>query len=432
MSRIHEDSPTAILPQFALWDMPGTQEMVNEDRAHIIRPISTYSVSTPIRFEIRPPIDEYTLLNESDLAVKLKVTISHKTEKYEANTNTTPHWGKITPVKNLLHSMFRYVSVSMNGKQINLSPSVYAYRAYMETLLGYSKDAKTGYLDSIPWKDSSLLVRGITSSDKRDSVIDLEGQLHLDLAFQEKAILGGTPLTIELIPQPPEFYFKCEDNYKVNVEILDIYFRCMRLQAVPAVVEAHNETLQRAMARYAFTRTELRHRTIPANVNDYTLDNIFSGILPRRLFIAFVSNNAFNGVGRENPFEFKPFNVSFLATYLNGKQVPSQAFTPCFDTHLYAREFRALYKALNQTGTDSFYCDNRGEWAKSPIYGINYAADLSNGGSFSSHVNTRKTGQLSIHVKFKTQNTDPIVAIFFSETDSCLEIDTVRNVFVDY
>jgi hypothetical protein len=430
MSRIHEDSPTAVLPQFSLWELPGTQEMVTEDRIHVIRPVSTFSANTPIRFDVRPPLDEYTLLNESDLYCKLKVTVSHA--KQNLTGNMKEHFQKVKPVKNLLHSMFKFVQLSINGRQINLSPSIYSYKSYLETYLGYTDVAKAGYLDSIPWNDPDILVRGMETETSKSSVIDLEGQLSLDLGYQEKAILGGCPFTIELIPHQPTFYLKCEKDYQVEVEIMDIYFRCQRLQVVQGVVDGHNEGLKNKMARYSFSRNEIIHRTIPAKVNDFTLDHVFNGVLPRRVFVCFVTNDQFNGIGKENPFAFKQCGVSFLASYLNGKQVPSIPFTPDFDNHLVVREFRSIYKGLNQTGTDTFYAKSRKQWEEEPIFCINYACDLSNGGSFSSHVNTRKIGSLSFHVKFKKENDDPIVALFFSETDSCLEIDLLRNAYPDY
>lgn len=425
MSRVHQDSPTAILPQYSLWEIPGTQDTVIEDRCVIVRPISTFSSSTPTRFEIRPPIDEYILLNESELYLQLKVTLKHSTADVKKKD-----WENITPVPNLLHSMFKFVSLAINGRQTNMSPSIYSYRAYMETFLGFTDDAKKGQLDSIGWSNTkTLLTDGVSKHKESESVVDLLGQLHLDLTFQEKVILGGTPLTLELIPHDPSFYFKGDKGYSVEVEFQDVYFRCQRLLTSPEVVHAHNQTLAAHMAIYPYTRTEVKHRTIPANVNDYILDNMFTGILPRRIFIAFVSNNAFNGIGNESPFNFKSFGVNFLASYVNGKQVPTIPFTPDFDNNQTVKEFRALYKALNQTGTDAHYTANRQQWRETPIYGINYAVDLSNGGSFSSHVNVRAQGQLSLHVKFKTKNADPIVCIVLSETDSCFEIDSVRNVY---
>ena len=41
-----------------------------------------------------------------------------------------------------LHSLFREVSVEMNGKSVCEPNSLYPYRAYLETLLNYSKETQ--------------------------------------------------------------------------------------------------------------------------------------------------------------------------------------------------------------------------------------------------------------------------------------------------
>lgn len=402
--------------------------MVEDDRTVIIRPISTFTSSTPTRFEMRPPYDEYMLLNESDLYLKIKFTLKHATEKI-----TREAWKKITVAPHLMHSMFRFVNLIINGRQVNISPSLYPYRSYLDAHLGFTEKTKSGFLSSVACENGlEMIMDGTTEAKPETSVIELQGMLHLDLSFQEKAIFGGTPVTIELIPHDPSFYLRGSSGYSVEVSFEDTYFKCERLKVVPAVADGHDAAVKQHMTRYPFTRTEVRHRTIPANVNDFQMDNIFSGLLPRRLIIGFVSNNTFNGIGDGTPFDFKDYGVNFLTTYVNGRQIPNLPFTPDFDAKLTTREFHGLYKALNQTGSDSYYSKSLKEWRQCPLYGINYAVDLSNGGSMSSHVNKRQIGQLGIHVKFKTKNADPIVCVVMSETDCCLEIDELRQAHIDY
>ena len=80
MSRIHRASSTALLPQFSLWDLPDTQESVAKDVPNEIRPIATFSSSTPLRFEVRSPENEFMQFNESHLWLKMKITLSHPTK----------------------------------------------------------------------------------------------------------------------------------------------------------------------------------------------------------------------------------------------------------------------------------------------------------------------------------------------------------------
>ena len=52
-------------------------------------------------------------------------------------------------------------------------------------------------------------------------------------------------------------------------------------------------------------------------------ENLFLGQLPKRVVIGLVNNIAFSGNEAENPFNFKHFDIDFLALYVDGLQVPS-------------------------------------------------------------------------------------------------------------
>ncbi|XP_055714779.1 uncharacterized protein F54H12.2-like, partial [Phlebotomus papatasi] len=54
-------------------------------------------------------------------------------------------------VNNILHSMIRSVSVSLNGKTISQNEGDYHYRSYFETLLTYGKGAKDTFLRNSGW-----------------------------------------------------------------------------------------------------------------------------------------------------------------------------------------------------------------------------------------------------------------------------------------
>ena len=66
-------------------------------------------------------------------------------------------------VKNLLHSMFISLSVSLNGKPVTLHDTSYHYKAYFEKLLNYGSDASGRHLVSSTWYlDSSRVLKGNT------------------------------------------------------------------------------------------------------------------------------------------------------------------------------------------------------------------------------------------------------------------------------
>ena len=430
MARIHNASNVALLPQLALWDIPDTQESIMKDVEYEIRPISTFSSTTPLRFEVRSPENEYMLFNESHLWLKMKITLSHATKKVVG-----ADWASVTPVNNMFHSIFKHVSLLINNREVTVTPSLYAYRSFIENYLAFADSAKKGRLAAVGWNDDEAgrrkMITDCVVDDPAVAIVDFEGMLNLDLSFQEKAIPGGTHIVLEILPNSPSFYLNTANDFTVKVEFLDTAWYVHKAQVSPAAADGLRYGFTKSPARYAITRCDVRHTTIPANVFDYTLENVVMGNLPRRVFLGFVSSNAFNGTTKD-PFSFQHFNVNYVAAFIDGTPYPLRPFTPDFKRNNYVREFRALYRALNQTGTETYLTIDRPAFKNKPLFAFNFAPDLSNGGSFSSHLNLRTQGHLRIQLKFAEKLPESIVAVLYCEFDSCLEIDDMRNVHIDY
>ena len=342
-------------------------------------------------------------------------------------------WAHVTPVNNMFHSMFKHVSLMINNREVTVTPSLYAYRAYIENYLAFAQSAKKGRLSAVGWCDSEGKRRKIISDGVVDnpavSIVDFEGMLNLDLTFQEKAIPGLTHVVLELLPHQPNFYLKTTGDFVVKVDFLDTNWTVHKSQVTPQLLSGLNYGLSKAPARYAITRADVRHTTIPANVLDYSLDNIVIGVLPRRVFLGLVSNDAFNGQTTD-PFRFQHYNVNFVSAFIDGTPYPQRPFTPDFKQNTFVREFRALYRALNQTGTETYLDIDRDEFKERPLFAFNFAPDLSNGPSLSSHVNLRQQGHLRIQLKFAEKLPESVVAILYCEFDSIIEIDELRNLHI--
>jgi hypothetical protein len=262
-----------------------------------------------------------------------------------------------------------------------------------------------------------------------------EGILHSDLTFQEKAIIGGTHMTFELLPAKPSFYFNVDDgDYTVAVTFEDISLFIHRFQVTPELERAHRHAIERAPLRYPITRTQIYNVQIAKDVHQALLDNVITGQLPRRIFFGLVDHDA-HGTGNvsKDPFTFKNFDLNFIACYVGGTQVPCRAFQPDFEANRYTREYRSLYRALNQTGTDTYLTLAKKDWKDNKcLFGFNFAPDCSNGAGGSEHVNLKEYGALRIHLKFKKALPNGVTLVLFAEFDNCIEIDSLGNVIVDY
>jgi len=342
--------------------------------------------------------------------------------------------------------MFRQVDVEIDGKQITTSPQTYAYKSRFEHDLGFTADAKKSHLTAagayndtnekkdFPEERSKILKPESVATDGSGKFIELMGKLHLDLAFQPRAIVGGVKLIITLIPQDPKFYLLLKDDTivpKVIFENASLFLHRSKV-SIP-VVEAHNLALTKTTAKYPMSRSLVKAFNVNSGSNDITIDNAISGQLPRRVFLAMVSNDAFNGNFIKNPFRFQHFNLNYLAFYIDGTQYPQTAMKPDFVNNLFVREYLSLFEASNQINTDSTIDWSLNEWANgNTIFGCNFAPDLSDDCNRMGYVNSIRKGSMRIDLKFSTSLTETITVLLYSEFDNLLEINNERTVITDY
>ena len=157
------------------------------------RPINTLAEGSPIEFEIPGASEEYLDLGNSMSYVRMKVV--------KPNGNNLADADKVGPVNAFLHSLFSQVEISLNGTPVTTASDMYAYRAYIETLLSYGSDAKKSQLTGCLFRKDKA-----GEFDKLDATnpemewrksfihgsrsVDMIGRIHADLFFRDRYILN--------------------------------------------------------------------------------------------------------------------------------------------------------------------------------------------------------------------------------------------------
>jgi hypothetical protein len=442
MKTIHESSNITPHPDFDLFGVPSTQWTVERNIQTEHRPISIIDSRSIIQFVVDSPMDEYIQLRDSMIKVKLKINI----KKTDNSNVTEADWKKIAPVNYLLQSLFSNVQVEIGGKPITMTPHTYAYKSYFDAILNFTNDARktflsaSGFYDDIDSKNKftetqSQLIRPseiVTTGD--GETIELVGKLHLDLFFQPRALIGGVNLKIYLVPNDPKFYLITSDDTIVpTVKFEDVTLFMNRSKIAYPVVSAHANALTKGTAKYPICRGIVKAFNLSSGTSDAAIDNAIFGTLPRRIFIALVSNETFTGSLKKNPYKFEQYGLNYLAVHIDGQQYPVKPFTPDFDKKQFAREYLGLFESLNQLTTDSTITLNKQQWANgNTIYGFNFAPDLSDDCSKMGFANPIKSGALKLELKFKEALKETISVIMYCEYDSLIEVDINREVHTDY
>ena len=163
------------------------------------------------------------------------------------------------------------------------------------------------------------------------------------------------------------------------------------------------------------------------------IDNAVVGQIPRRIFIAFVDNEGFNGELKKYLYDFKHYDVKFIACYVNGEQYPTKALQPDWTNNSYTREYLELYRSANQMITEPRLVITKNQFAGSfAIFGINLSGDQSDGYTSSGHVDPIKYGNLRLEVHFKTKLPRTVSVIMYAGYDSLLQINEHGSILTDY
>ena len=333
MALLHEKSCQCTTSQLDLFAVLPTQTSILSGTWDEYHPISNLLDGSPIEFHVAGTPEEYVDLSQTKLHIKAKITNGDGTNLAED--------AQVGPSNLFLHSLFSQCEVSLNERLVSVASNNYPYRAYMESLLNYGREAKESQLTSaLFYKDTAgrldandpraeddavanLGLRKRYQYSARSRLIDMSGPLHSDIFTQDKLLLGGIDLKVKLTPSRASFSLispNAQGNYKVSITHASLMVR--RVKVSPSVSLGHAKALQVGTAKYDLNRVDVKAFSIPTGTMSFSKDNLYLGQLPHRLVIGFVDNDAYNGVLTKNPYHFKHMNLNYLSLMIDGQHVP--------------------------------------------------------------------------------------------------------------
>ena len=230
----------------------------------------------------------------------------------------------------------------LNNKLVTQSSTAYPYRAYVETILNFSKDVKdshltsalfykgkAGKLDSVnPLAEAANVNTGLKerhAHTRQSRSVAMEGRIHSDLFAQDRYILEAVPIKLKLVKRrdPLCLVLSAENpNFKVIIE--ECVFRAGRVTVAPSVIMSHNQALQQTTAKYPINHIDCKVVSVPRGNLSGNQPNIFQGILPNRIVIRMVDADAFNGTYTKNSFNFKNYDTTTMGLTVNGENLPGK------------------------------------------------------------------------------------------------------------
>lgn len=405
------------------------------------RPLAAMSKDTPIEFNITSAYDEVLFFDKS----KYKISVGLVFNKIDGSAITAAEWQKIGLCNNSLHSLYENVTLSINGKHVSGNSATYAYTSYFKNLFDCSDGSKRGPMSAVGYytipnpqdyasTQHADLAKPGTADLTTSAQMEFCGRPNLDIFDQHKAMIGGADIRLVLTPKSAAFYILNElDNIKYTVSMSDAEFSVFVCKLSPQVDQALNMTLKENMARYHFERHETHATTIPTGAVTHQIDNLLRGQLPRKIFLAFIPNTAYNGSFKQNPFKFKHYDVRSISLFRNNELINGRPLTPNFAANKTLDEYLSLYEALNGNEWDSKFTLSRKEWKTgNTIFGFNLSEDLSEGNQCDGYLNVSKHGSMRLDLTFGTALPEVVTVLLYCVYDSNLFINGYRQVGIDF
>lgn len=431
-SLIHRDSAPCAKSELDLFALPPTQTAVEKGQFIEFHPLANIRDGGPVEFNISGSGDEYMDLSSSYLYVKAKIVKSDGTSLLDKEP--------VAPINLFLHSLFSQVDVSLNERIISSATNTYPYRAYIETLLNYGEDAKKTLLTcECFYKDNNLSVNdpllenGNKGLKKRyeltckSQTLDMIGQLHCDIFQQNRLMLNLVDLKIKLTRSKPEFCLlssSTKAEYKVDLEHASLFIR--KVKVSPGVSLGHAKALEKSSAKYPLDRVLCKTYSVSAGSWSFMQDNVFLGVMPKRLIIACLQNASMNGQYTLNPFLFKHCNLNYVSVYVDGQPVPGKPLELNFPDKNYIRAYHSLFSGFNQ---DKGLYITRDDYADGhTLFAFDLSPDLCEG----PHLNLQRQGNLRVELKFSKALEETISVLIYAEFENVIEITKSRHVLCDF
>lgn len=346
MGDLLEISHPSFSDQLQVFYCPPTEAAIQSVEWVEVRPIGQVLSRSAIEFNLSGNSTSYVDLQNTRLRIKARILREDASAIVEDDN--------VTFVNNTLHSLFNQCDISIQQKVITANVSTnYPYKAIFDVLLSDAEENSlqaqffykdnSGFVDDPDCKtggNAGLFDRYLLTGS--GAIVDMEGQIYMDICQQERYVLNGVQINFKFWPSRDSFCLMSAENKRNRVEVTEAVLKVCYVKLNPAVLLAHNDTLQKQEALYPYKKSDLKCFGVPQGQYSVSIDDIFQGEIPDRLVVSLVASEAFSGSYGRNPFNFAHYDCNFIALYVDGRSIPSVPYEPNYESKQFVSSYRSL------------------------------------------------------------------------------------------
>lgn len=333
----------------------------------------------------------------------------------------------------------------MQNKPINSSGAHYPYLSMLNTLINYGGDAKSSQLTSQLWesdnsgefddvnaksgKNGGLLKRALLI--KGSKTLDLEGPIMHELFQMDRYILNQIGISLKFYRTRPEFCLlsNSADGKNYIIKLVEVILRVCKCKINPAVILSHAKMLETTTAKYPFKKSTVKMYSLAKGLLNISIENMFSGTRPDRLYVAFVSSQAVAGDFTKNPFNFQHYNINQIALYSDGIPVGNTPIKLTFDSVNGDSIVSAFVNLFDNAGKwlfDGGNAINRKQFAEGG--NVIFCFDLEPTFEQGEYLTLLKQGNVRLEAQFGVALPETVTAIVWGQYTALFEINQARDI----
>ena len=355
--------------ELALFENPIVDGGVQKVRWIEHRPINQISDGSAIEFVISGNGNSYIDLRRTYLHVCAKIVKPDGSNILDGSapvgdSATIDDEAKVGPVNLWLHSLFSQVDVYFQQKLVTSSNTLYFMKAYIDTILLCCPNSRTAnYQAQLYYKDVAADIESVDPQDgdnrgltirqryiNASNTVDMQGPLMVDVCQIDRYIMNGVEVRIKLWPTPSALNIMAKSDIKFKSVIEAASLKVCHVTPTAHMLTAQQTILEKNhFALYPYIKSEIRKFTVSSGSHDFTHDDIFQNVVPTKVMICMVSNEALSGSYKKNPFNFQHFNVNFVEVSVDGESVPARAIQTKFKGTSYTSQYVTAYTSLSRS-----------------------------------------------------------------------------------
>ena len=441
-------------PMLNLFRVPPTDLSIWSYRMVPISPFTTGI--NPIDFQIDPQ-EDYIDLSRSYFEIEWKLK--------KSNGDDAVNTDKSFLINNIAHSLFKQISVRLNGTLISPQTDTYHYKAYIETLLNYNRDDGDTILKPQGWFNAIDIPDDLTNdqmnpahanyaalSDKYKYVVNtFKSELakydsktrvfcmvpHIEVFHLNKLLVPNVKIGIQMYFNPPTLWtlrYTGAIAYRLEAADIKVKLYLCQVRLNPSVYRELMSDMSSGnrVVSYPTVRSEIRTYNIQQDTRHYEINNPFQNRLPNMVVVGLVKSTAFNGHTEQSPFTFKDYKLTSIKQLVRGETYP---YEPLELSHTDdSKDNRGYRQFLQATGS---LCKSRGNMVQADDWGHGKHCTLfvfenaANGCLNTPVLNPKLAGELRLVLDFGGDQGADITTIVYGEFENLMEINSNKAVQYD-